>query len=514
MSMYKVLIVDDSPIIREGICRMLNWENLGFRIAGTAESGSAALKFLETQPCDLILTDIRMPDMDGIELIRRVRERGLDAETIIISAYREFEYAKEAMQLGVNHYLIKPISIEILTETVLILRTELQEEEKRRHRESERAMLKLLVDSSGIPQNGMESTIPCNCPYYCLALLHLNTLQEQMERLFGAREDEETFEEIVMNFLSPQVDCFVTSHAENRIAILFLPKNDDVQQLRILMSKLTEHLELYADISVRAVLGEVVSGIRELSGTYQRIVALISHERFWKQGETMAMVTGASDAWKAIPALEMSSLLNAVRTSKMDDVMQETEGLIDQLRMAHLPVSQLRMMLSEIMFKLTSVVMEINHDANRVLRPYDYHEQLYRISDADALFAYLRETMSKLCNSLNHAPEKNGQIHTSAVADYIREHYAENITAKSIAEKFYINPVYLGRLFARRQGVSLNKYVNNVRIENARLLLVETDMKVYAICSAVGYKSIKYFYQIFKEVTEMTPNEYRLLYGK
>ena len=239
----------------------------------------------------------------------------------------------------------------------------------------------------------------------------------------------------------------------------------------------------------------------------KRISEMRSVENWLRMNLNMLQMT--------IQGLEMQqATLNAVRAMNPAAASHEAQLLSDRFRTEQPSIDLVRVTLSEIMFRLTDIVSEFGGDPDEALHSSGYHDRLYfSFHNIYELTRYLDETVQRLCEYLNRLVKKDGQIRVSDIVSYINNNYVESITVKKLSEMFYISPVYLGRLFSAKMGTSLNSYVNSVRIRNAQTLLQTTDLKVYAICNNVGYKSIKYFYKVFKDEVGMTPHEYRLIHG-
>ena len=517
MRKYQILLADDNPMIREGLSAMIDWKEYGYQLAGAAKDGAEALAFLERNPCDLLITDIRMPEMSGLELIRRVRENKWNTEVIVISAYGEFEYAKSALQYGAENYLLKPISQERLIESLMLTRSTLDQRAKTAQHEFERILLKLLLSPRGtaiLPKELEEVSVTLNASSYCLTLLRLDAFDEKTAQLFGSDENDDTAQDVVMAFLSRYSSCYSTMISEDLMLILFLLEEDNRNQLKALISELAEYLELYSGARILAIIGETVSEIDRLADTWLGIQSLMRNEFFWNHQGVLVTDTAPGGAAQSARAFDLAPLLGAARAMNPVTAGQETERLIRQMRDESPSIDVVRDVMSEIMFRFTDIVAEFGGDPAEALPTAGYHDRLYLSSNnITDLASSLAQTVQRLCEYLNGIVKKSGQIRISDIVNYINANYAEAITVKRLSELFYISPVYLGRLFSSKMGVSLNSYVNAVRIKNAQTLLQTTDLKVYAVCSSVGYKSIKYFYKVFKDEVGMTPHEYRLING-
>lgn len=517
MRKYKVLIADDNKLIRDGLCAMVNWEEYGYQLAGTAKNGKEALDFLEHEPCDLLITDIRMPEISGLELLKCIQDKGLEIEVIIISAYSEFSYAQTAAQYGVESYLLKPVSRDELIESLMIISTNLQQRERNTRHEIERVLLKFLISPvyATIDTKELKDTgITLDSNFYCLTLLHLDSFDEKTAQLFGNDESGDTAQDVVNSFLSKYSKSFSIMIAADQMLILFLLEENNRNQVKALVSELAEYMEMYSDAQILAIIGETVPDFRKLSGTWLKMQIAASNEAFWNHRGVLIMDAVQDDSQRSAQSFDISALINAVKSVNTESAISESEKLVHRMQSELPSIDVVRATVSEIMFRLTDIVSEFGGDPAEALQSQGYHDNLYMtLNNINDISTQLTQTIRVLCEYLNGIVKSNGQIRISDIVNYINRNYSEPITVKKISEMFYISPVYLGRLFSTKMGVSLNSYVNSVRMKNAKSLLTDTDLKVYVICTRVGYKSIKYFYKVFKDEVGLTPHEYRLIHG-
>lgn len=368
--MYRVLIVDDEPQITEGFLLLIDWNATAFNLVDTCGNGVDALRMIEKTPYDLLITDIRMPEMDGLQLIERATALRPALLSIIVSGYNEFDFARRAIQLSSIDYLLKPVAAE---------------------------------DLLGVLENA----------------------EEQLER--RQKSDRESWE--------------ITRHL---LKDLFRNRLTDIDQLQARLSSngpfclfLLKMEEEWPPSLKETYVFPVEAGF--VGGLF------FAGEETWR------------DKWT-----EIASSLNAQAVP----ILRGVAGpLLTDCGQLHRAVSALRMALAQ------------GGEKWRIILDFP-------------------------------ATESTPQSIRPVIA-YVNENYRQNMTLKELAQKFYINPAYLGVAFKRALGVKYNKYIMNLRIQDACRHLDEGMLDVSEIAALLGYSDINYFYRQFKQVARMTTGEYR-----
>lgn len=351
--MLKVLLVDDEPFIVKGLAVLLDWRALGYEIAATAENGREALKHLEREPFDLILCDVQMPEMNGLDLLDTIRKRNLsDAHFVILSGYNEFEYARRAMRGGSTDYLLKPIQREELTDLLLRIRKE-----------------RLIA-------------------------------QRARERAAGAVRSE------------------------------------------IVVPKPAQKEEHFANLPV---LDKLVRAVSENDKGAIRA-----------QAQTLCQKRGG-DADRDYLTQRLAEL-----SPCGDDQQQE----------------------------------ELRENLRRRLGESDTTDELDTF-------------LSEYADFLAAQRQGGSQLVLANIEREVQRHYADNLTLKSLSQKYYVNSAYLGQVFRKQYGMAFKDYLNNYRIERAAELLANTDERVSRVAQLVGCRDTSYFVERFIERKGCTPTAWR-----
>lgn len=424
--MYDILIVDDEPASRKALEYVLDWERHGFQIAGEASGGEEALAMMAEQSYSLIVTDIRMPGMDGLELAERIRSAS-DVPILILSGYEDFEYARKAMRIGVEDYLMKPVEAAELVDKLARIR---------RH-----------LETKTLTERRLYHALP--------------VMQDQWLRHWahGLLDDPKMLE---------------------RLALPIPVRDSDAYSLLLVeldVGPMAKYDRRGHDLKIRRFA--VRNIMEELCGRHGAVFEE-SDARFG-----LIRMDRAEAMLKQQPADYARELREAVLRYAKEAVtvsVGPTVGASQQLVSSYLAALRL---LEERSLPLPHERERAQGEAASILvaQPLDFH----------------REPQAK------QLVEKVKQL--------ARERYRQNINLRLIAGEIYLNPTYLGHLFATQEGVSFSQYLLSLRMESAKRLLRRTDKKIYEIAPEVGYREIDWFYKKFRDYTGMSPGDYREKHG-
>ncbi|MGN7457055.1 response regulator [Paenibacillus pasadenensis] len=529
--MYRVLLVDDEPFIVEGLQDALDWSSFELEVAGTAGSGRAALELLRSRPVDLLVTDITMPGMSGLELIREARRLLPELKVIILSGYNEFDYLKEGMSLGIENYLLKPVNFQELRSTLSAAVAKLSAappgtaalspEEKGILRD--RILFRWMrgdIDPVELGQRAELLGLRLGRPWLCAAAArHSASGGAQARRLvdeaLGERDAPLRFSDLdgdeVLLFLA---DSAVAARRQAREALERLAAADAARSRG----------DADAD---SAAPGEaaISAPVRFSLGTAERIGELEQRSyAFAKKAQDYHLLHSGS------PILDAAELPPSPGASDQpleiggDDysrwlLARDTEALFARIDADFLALQQREGATPELLqsaaielvvaFRLELRDMKGGEQSQEVL--FQFKKTLDRISRASAL-AELTDAVKASAHFTMELLQRSDRVPiVSQVVQHVAERYAEPLSLKTLGAIYHIHPAYLGQLFAKETGAGFTDYLNRYRIERAKERLKATDDKVADISQEVGYVETGYFYKQFKKYVGISPNEYREL---
>lgn len=499
--MYHILVVDDEKIERRGISFLL--KKMGWEVElAEAPNGKAALEYLENHTVDLLLTDVKMPFMDGLELVEKLQEKKLDMKTIIFSGHNDFEYAKKAMRAGVSDYILKPVDPKEFKNTLEKVAKEL-EQSRQENRIREKGMgflrehiLYHLVNGSDMEKLRKEAGSMLSLEefnsYRHMLLLEFN------EDFFG-REGvgfEEAFREAsglsyeYLN-LNPQQSLF------------FLETGTVPAEFAEILSS---HLhEKYQKKAYMAVSTEF-SGYEQIPEKMEEL-ELLMENKFYQTDQFLFLPDAQGDA----PVLVQIDDDALMKQMKQDIRMKDITGLREHFeRMCVKYRKKTDFSHVYIKFIFSSLLKDLysSFPAGEAQELNKEIDQLYRSNSFQTIMDIINKNIGRLEEAFSANPQ---MLHREieSVKQYIYEHYAEELSVDSLAEKVYMAPSYLSSVFKKETGQNLSKFIKAYRMEKAKEMLEETHQKIVTVSNSVGYSNVSYFCQSFREYFGISPQKFR-----
>lgn len=518
--MYSVILVDDEVFSRQGLRNLIDWESCGFAVTDEAGNGEDALALIRSAMPDLVITDIRMPVMDGLELIRRIREDETmhEMEFIIISGHDDFAYAQKAVRYGVLDFILKPVDDKELEGVLRDLAAKLDRAKAEREQQlllhNERmisAMIRGEASAEEIRQWAAEQGfVPDEAFRY--VLVEINDLHPWQDREHPSISAiRRTISAAIRNLLGKDYDPYIHEHAKRFGYIL--PRSRCPEErggLKRFAAKLQERLGQELDAPVYLYIGDAINHLRHLREAYQtasdaalhKYVAdspIIVHDRLKDRQLHHASLDRAL----------LGKLIEKVEEGAEEQLLAVIDQIFDAFREQRFAPEAVKLAVHACVTDVLKSLarMEVDQKELQHLPPMlGWQDLCLTPEELKRLFtAFVLESADKL--SANRKESIKGSI--QKIRDYIENHYHENISLKNIAATFYMNPVYLGQLFKKTYGVYFNEFLLDIRIREAKKLLRQTDLRIYEIADRVGFKNADYFVTQFEKIENMTPTEYR-----
>lgn len=502
----KILIVDDETYERILIEKCVDWEAMGFQIAGSVSSAGEALEVFEQEQPDMVFTDINMPLMDGLELSRKIREKNRDVKIVIITGYRDFEYARTAIKIGVEDFLLKPIASEELEKTAEKVKQDLlNEREKQKQLEESWPILSQdLTKRICMKQIGQEEAA-LKLRAYELPLLYeqemTGILVEVMEKEW---EKIDQMPAAVSRILGREHFLY-SIFPKNRFFILV-----DAQAGTDCAQVLFEN--------IRTILSEPVS--MTVSGVHQGFEGC--SEAFSECQESMFNTmkgTGSQlicykDYMELVHYVEKTYPVSfekfrlAVRSADFEAAVSFVDEYLERyIYQGPILVSQLRNVGVLLLHNTAIVLKDLGMSFDDVDRIGIYQ----KISDIGSVQAFCREFYEFL-EIITKTVAEFSQVNSMSqkALQYIEDHLSVNgLSLHMVASGLYVSNSYLSRVFKQFSGESITKYIMRKRIEKSMELFDTTDLKVYEVAEKVGMPDAHYFGTCFKKYTGKTVNEYK-----
>lgn len=510
---FKVLLVDDEPGALEGMQMWIDWGGLGFEVCGTGSNGREGLRLIEELEPDLVVTDVNMPVMNGLEMIeawqRHPARRAV--RFALISGYSEFEYAQRAMRFGITHYLLKPVEADEAAAELEQIRGELLREAERSRISRVAAYEETAALIRALLANSQETKDIRSCPLLDRVSASRKTwncclVQADADRFPEAREWASTLLEKhdALYLIDLDSGQFALVYGEDAEKAPGKAKFGDV------MSELTRAA---AGRPVCLALGESRKSLYEIGHSYATAARAMSH-RFYEEGDFPQIFTheatralGFSQHYDQMPL--MDRIIESIQLMKPDDLEESVASAARSFREKRMAPEIVEKAVIHLLYKTSEYLREMLGDpAEEVLASY-HVPGMSAPTTLTGIMGYLKSFGVACIDALSREQARKSKGIVEEINQYIRGHYREALTIKKLAQVFYLHPVYLGQLLMKKNGVSFHDMVHDLRIEEALALLNEGRMKNCDIAEQVGYANYGQFLKQFEKRHGMSPNEYK-----
>ena len=521
--MYRVLVIDDEPLIREGLKHIIEWEEYGAEISGEASNGQEALEIYSKVSPHIIITDVMMPLMNGIELISRIREKDSSLKIIIISGFDDFKYVKEALRFGVENYIMKPINGDELSQTVLsaIEKIETELYRKIKTREDEKVIteniLYRLATNQISPKEIMEKAylldIDVEAKGFQVCILkilneHKSVIDDINLLRFALKN---ICEEIIGIWGKAAIFCDL----EGNVVIIFYHTTEDreryVEKERCIES-IVANMKKLTKVDLFAALGDIQKNIELVYQSYIVAKSILDYAYICPPNNVKTFETLEAERLSRkevcdIDWVKLQDLLKSLREEELAVVFEEiykkigSEDGISLDNIYGITVEMLALVLQLIRFEGLDP-QDVFGDPGSL-----YRDTFKRNNVLDMLDNLKKITFTYVRHMVEHKQKPKSLIQT--VIEYVDENYDKDLSLKTLSQRFNITTAYLGQLFKKETGELFTNYVNCIRVNAAKEFLHGTGMKASEVAQKVGYSDPDYFYKVFKKVTGFYPSEFK-----
>lgn len=530
--MLKILVVDDEELVRDDISYLLNNSTLDVEIVGEAANGRDALELVGNLQPDLVIVDVRMPVMNGIDLMRALKERYDGIKFIVLSGYADFSYAQDALKSGASDYLLKPIQDEKFMKAIMSVENQIYYENSVRE--------KIDIANLLIKENKQFSLNNALCSLLSSKTISDRECEKLLDRFeviknknytiavfrignHGSESSEElkfNVKNIIEKFVNVETVSYVFDDLNNSSEVILLSCGVDSNTSFNILKRCVEEshaiMSEYLRTPVTVGISDTSGNILDLPRLYGNSLASLK-ERFIKGVGGVFYYNGRNELSRGetIP-VDKLNLLNTVLSSRDHTRIVEKakivlENLFCMETMEHFSLKKLKMLFAEIINLIVIFINKNKIDSTHLFDSCtisgDIMDKLDSCEDIVGCLCNLLDMSVKL--EMSYDVDIKSMIRE--IRRYIEENYHEQISLNEIADRFGINPNYLSGKFKEETGVNFIDYLTCVRIEKAKFLLCETSLSINEISLNIGYNYQTYFQKVFKKIEGITPLDYRLL---
>ena len=533
--MYRILLVDDEILVRDAIKENIDWKSLDCELVGDCENGKQASEFVKENPVDIVLTDILMPYMDGMELSKFLHDNYPDVVIVIFSGFGEFEYAKKAIQYGVSEYLLKPVTAMELTgvinkmkEKVDQLRREKNKmnkltENSEKYRKNAQvirsknmeALVNCTTDVSKSIQRLAEMGIDISAISYRVALFDID-LYSGMYELDTEKQQESALMAFVLYNISDEIVTreeagFAYQEGNNRVGILFQEKwsRNFTEKTREICREIQDKTKEVMGFDVSMGIGKWVKKPEELVQSHNMAQDTLQY-RYLLGGNLLIDMEEKHPVQEISIDEPLSVLKEALKTGQEDLALQTLVSIEDLIRNALMQKSRACMYLQQVIRTMDNACEDVSADMEQIREGRD--ELIREITDqkffGEACEVVARHT-KRVISILSAMNTSSSERQARLAIDYIQKNYmVPDLSLNSICSYLNISTSYFSTIFKEETGETFTEVLIRTRMEKAKELLENTTMKNYEIAEKVGFADPHYFGISFKKMTGCTPTEY------
>ncbi|MBY9079142.1 response regulator [Paenibacillus sp. HN-1] len=520
--MYKAVLVDDEMYDLEGLRRLIPWSELGIEVVCGENKPLAALQFIENNDFDLLITDIKMPVLSGIELSRKAMETHPGLKTVFISGYQDFQYAKQALDLKANAYILKPVDDE---EIVSVLRAVVGELELERRKEADdredietfdfikndviRHLLEGTIDRGKLSAFLKRYPLDLTFESACAVLIEADDV---MLRLGSAPEAGQTQLDRLFQWLESYaagrglgVWCRLN---RSQAALIYTGGEEGIESR---LEEMVAEARRSGTFTITVSYGAGVTAAEDLPVSFSQARTFMNGKMF--VGKNRVIPPGSSKTGIGKNVRDLSAVLEgmfgAMAGYRLVNICDYIDELFAVAAGFEHPVKVYQFSV-HIASRLEAYLGTLNESFESLLgRGIEQMDVIHQLETVDDIKRWLRNTLFHISEILFMKKQHKNRRLMEDIEHYIRERMAENITLREVANHFAYSPNHLGLLFKEHTGESFNEFLVRIRMERAIRLLDQHQYKIYEVADLVGYKNIAYFSRQFREYFNMTAADYR-----
>jgi two-component system response regulator YesN len=529
MERLKLVIIDDVETVVEGLAYYIPWGDYGIVVVGTAANGEAGIDLIERVRPEIVLTDIRMPKLNGLDMISKIVDRYSLSKFIILSGYNDFEYAQQAIRLGAFDFIAKPFTMNQIVDTVLKAKDAIQQETEK------------MVNQQQMERRLKESLPLLRQEYFSL-LVHQKTskgsalhrwefldVEMSPEQLvvmvvevdsFAKLSSDQSVREIellrfaLQNILEETMKMYTTGivFRETMSRFVCMMNQAEVVQTQHIAERCREHIEKYTKVTISVGIGQCVEQLQDLPSSYEQAVTALSYH-FYTGGNGVYSFLDIDSVHSSFPMVSIDKdheLFYAIRSANADKSLE----LLDQL---FLGFSSLRPLPKP--DYLLSLYYELGYMLIRtLLEKVDYAyvkpleaqlaEAKLGASRMDEVLEQLRLLCKQGCELLEKQRVSEAERLIGRAIQYINENLHTELSLIDCARYAHLSVSYFSNLFKKETGLTFVQYVTHERMERAKSMLIE-DISIQEISDKLGFEERRYFSEVFKKHTGLTPSEYK-----
>lgn len=540
MELYRILLVDDEEEVRKSIIRKIDWTAVGFSVVGDAENGKDALEKIESLDPDVVLTDIRMPYMDGLTLAGKIREKYPTMKIVIFSGYDDFEYAKQAIKLNVTEYILKPVNVEELTAILARIQANLDEEiEQKRNvnllREHYRKNLPILREQflkelvsrptkeSIVREKLAEYDIPLSEARKWIAIaVDIEREETGEDKRLPLHEEKglipisvmQIMEENLKHYCNISLFSYSGMSGTEIAGIAAITEKNSQTGFIYVLGDICKEIRKILKLPVTIGIGHSCQALGKISVSFQSALNALGYKAIVGTGSTIYIndVEPVSGGKLEFDSKAESDLVLAIKFGPAEKIGEAVEAVVGRMYEAKVHVRQYQTYMLNVSNCMMKLIQQYDLDMGEILKTAgaDPFESLSRILQRESFGQWLLSTARGIHEAIKEERDNTAKQVIEKAKQYIMDNYQDpDLSVEQICRYLHMSPAYFSTMFKKETGQTYVGYLTEVRLDKAVELLNMTDDKTYVIASRVGYQEQNYFSYVFKKRFGVSPSKFR-----
>ncbi|RGZ00593.1 response regulator [Clostridium sp. AM58-1XD] len=535
MNLYRIMLVDDEEEVRKSIIKKIDWEAAGFQVVGDAENGEDALEKLENLEADVVLTDIRMPYMDGLTLTEKISQKYPFTKVVIFSGFDDFEYAQKAIKLNVTEYILKPVNVEELTAILKKIKKNLDEEiEQKRNvntlRESYRNSLPIIrehylndmvrgeADEEEIDRRLLEYGIDIlDAKKWLIAVADVERDGRGGRETLSLHRERELIPISVKKIMEEKLEdyCrFTMFNSSTEMVLIAAIDGENTQTgMMELLVDICKECARILEVKVTIGVGESCLDLRDMKRSFQTAMDALGYRAIVGEGSVIYIndVEPVSRGKLQFSSQEESELIAAIKFGPREKIERTVFGVVEKMDDAKVHFRQYQAYILSVMNTVIQLIQQYDLNITEMFgSDRDYFEIISSLQKREDFCTWLTTSAVRINEAISEERTNTTRNVIQEAKQYILDNYHDpELSVEKICRHLHMSPAYFSTMFKKETGQAYIAYLTDVRLNKAVELLNKTDDKTYVIASKVGYQEQNYFSYVFKKKFGVSPTKYR-----
>ncbi len=536
--MFNLLIVDDDEEIRQGLIQKIDWNKYGFNIIGGAQNGREAIDIIENVLPDLIITDISMPIMNGLELAEYVHSTHPTVKTVIVTGYDDFRFAQQAIKYGVEDYVLKPVLPKDIEELINKIKRKLehdfiQKENLVKLKEHFNESLPIIrekflsliieghVNEKELDRKLNTIKLSLNGNAYIIAAGEFGLVSKE-DSIFG-EEDTELMRFAVLNIAKEIIEKHTigeTLFHDNEMIIIFsfniLENNDNhnsiiLKRIYLILDEIRQSVEKYLKIKISFGVGSITNSLLRLKESYKAALSALEYKLIVGESGIIFIYDLEPMRKNTVYYDEQieQKLISAIKFGTEKSIDESINNICNIFIGSNVPFHEYQLYFIELAAALSKLCRDFEIDTLDVLGVQNIYIDVLKLKSLNEIKEWIRELSIKIMSFIYSSRQKSTQTLLKKAQDYVQANFCdENLSIQKVADYLHISQSYLSIIFKKETGDTFLKYLVKVRM-NAAIEFLNSSYKLAEVAERIGYPDMSYFSYFFKKNYGMSPREYR-----